>query len=80
MPFNNYHTNIELALADAYYMGKILYPQNFKDINMLRKTDEIVHEFNGLKEYSKTLRPKYGFGKIIFKKCTKSVDFLAIEN
>lgn len=68
LPFNNYHTNIELAFADAYYMGKILYPENFKDINILRKTDEIVYEFIGLREYSKSLGKNYGFGKIIFKR------------
>ena len=34
-------TNTELALADAYYMGKVLYPDEFADVDMASKYDEI---------------------------------------
>ncbi len=57
LPFNYYWTNIEIALADAYYMGKVIYPDNFKDIDPEKKADEIIEFFVGkplyddLKEY-----------------------------
>ncbi|QTA83094.1 Amino acid ABC transporter, substrate-binding protein [Desulfonema limicola] len=41
LPFNSYTTNIGTALADAYAIGKILYPERFTDIDLEKKTDEI---------------------------------------
>ena len=40
-PFNWYTTNIGTALSDAYAIGNILYPQQFKDITPRQKADEI---------------------------------------
>ncbi|KMY69043.1 hypothetical protein AAU61_05790 [Desulfocarbo indianensis] len=40
-PFNWYTTNLGTALADAYAIGKILYPQRFADIDPARKADAI---------------------------------------
>lgn len=37
MPYNHYNTNIEVALANAYFVGKILYPDRFKDIDLEKK-------------------------------------------
>ena len=36
-PFNFYTTNIECVLADAYAVGKILYPRTFSDIDPGRR-------------------------------------------
>ncbi|WP_010243357.1 TroA family protein [Acetivibrio cellulolyticus] len=33
LPYNFYTTNIDTAIADAYYIGKVLYPEQFKDID-----------------------------------------------
>jgi iron complex transport system substrate-binding protein len=41
LPYNNYMTNIGTAYADTYYIGKVLNPDNFKDINVIKKTDKI---------------------------------------
>jgi len=41
LPFNWYTTNIETAMADAYAIGRILYPDNFNDIDPGKKADEI---------------------------------------
>ena len=41
LPFNWYTTNIDTALADAYAIGKILYPKEFKDIDPERQADKI---------------------------------------
>ena len=47
LPFNYYHTNVATALADAYYMGKVLYPNKFSDVDPISKTDEIFKMFLG---------------------------------
>ena len=41
LPFNWYTTNIGTTLADAYAVGKILYPERFEDVNTKQKADEI---------------------------------------
>ncbi len=48
--FNNYSTNITYCLMDAYFAGKVLYPEQFEDVNMKEKGNEILREFLG-KEY-----------------------------
>ena len=40
-PYNWYTTNIGTAAADAYAIGKILYPESFADIDSSAKSDEI---------------------------------------
>lgn len=47
LPYNYYHTNIAVALADAYWMGKVLYPDRFDDIDPEVKADEIFTVFLG---------------------------------
>jgi len=37
LPYNYYRTNIAVALADTYYIGKILYPDKFKDVDPEKK-------------------------------------------
>ncbi len=49
--YNLYSTNIELALATSYYLGKILYPTQFNDVNIDTKTDELLEFFVGKKIY-----------------------------
>ncbi len=39
--FNWYLTNIETVLIDAYAVGKILYPKEFKDVQLEKKSDAI---------------------------------------
>ena len=42
--YNWYTTNVEVAIADAYYAGTIIYPEQFKDIEIVEKANEIfVH-------------------------------------
>ena len=51
------NANHETALANAYYIGKILYPEQFDDIDPVKKADEIYTNvvgkpvFNQLKEH-----------------------------
>ena len=41
LPYNSYTINFGSVLANAYFIGKILYPEYFKDIDPAAKADEI---------------------------------------
>lgn len=41
LPYNFFTTNQDTVLADAYYIGKVLYPNSFVDIEPAVKADEI---------------------------------------
>ena len=41
LPYNWYNQNFESIFADAYYIGKLLYPERFNDIDPTAKADEI---------------------------------------
>lgn len=41
LPYNWYSENFGSELANAYFIGKILYPERFKDIDPKAKADEI---------------------------------------
>lgn len=62
--FNFYNTNVEQALVDSYWVGKVLYPQNFADVDIKEKANEIYRFFVG-KELYDQISSKYGeLGKI----------------
>jgi iron complex transport system substrate-binding protein len=46
-PYNFYNTNFESVFANSYYIGTILYPERFADINPLVKAEEISTFLNG---------------------------------
>ena len=45
LPYNFYSTNYESVLADAYYVGKTVYPERFADVDPKVKADEIYTMF-----------------------------------
>ncbi|WP_067077126.1 iron ABC transporter substrate-binding protein [Methanoculleus horonobensis] len=47
LPYNFYNTNYGTVLADAYFIGKTLYPDRFADIDPEEKADEIYTFFIG---------------------------------
>ncbi len=53
LPFNYYSTNLETAIVDAYVIGKVLFPGQFKDINLPEKADQIFTFFVGAPLFSK---------------------------
>lgn len=66
LPYNFYSTNYETVLADAYFVGKVLYPDRFADIDPERKADEIYTFFVG-KPVLRSLNSQYnnlGFSRI----------------
>jgi len=59
LPFNYYWTNIATAFADAYYMGKVLYPDRFADVDPVAKADEIFRAFLGKPLYGEYVKGGY---------------------
>ncbi len=66
-PFNFYRTNIEVLLANAYFMGKVIYPDRFKDIDPRAKAREIFQMFLGIDVYDEIRKAYKGYGKVKFK-------------
>lgn len=46
-PYNNHHTNFEAMLINAWSAGKVLFPEQFADIRIEEKADEILTRFVG---------------------------------
>jgi iron complex transport system substrate-binding protein len=64
LPYNNYNTNLDTAIADAYYLGKILYPTAFAGTNPEQKTDGIYQALLGRPVYDQMAADFGGFGKL----------------
>lgn len=65
--YNWYTTNVEVAIADAYYAGTIIYPEQFKDINIVEKANDIfVHMLGDKAEhyYQDLVDGQLGFGEL----------------
>ena len=41
LPYNLYTQNFGSILADAYFIGSVLYPDRFDDTDPFKKADEI---------------------------------------
>lgn len=52
MPYNWYANNYDTVLANAYYMGTVLYPDQFADVDAENKADEIYTELDGKPVYA----------------------------
>lgn len=44
-PYNNTHSNFEVMLLNSWYMGKVLYPEAFTDMEFDIKRSEILNNF-----------------------------------
>ncbi|ACB39336.1 iron ABC transporter substrate-binding protein [Pyrobaculum neutrophilum] len=70
LPFNHYWSNIATLFADAYFMGKVLYPEAFRDVDPVAKADEIYREFLGAPLYTAVAKDfKGGFRQLTEFKC-----------
>lgn len=58
LPYNSYTTDQDTVLANAYYLGSILYPNQFSDIDPEIKADEIYTYLVG-KPVFDTLNTRY---------------------
>lgn len=71
-PYNYYSTNIDTALVDCYAIGKILYPNKFKDINIEQKANSIYRFFVGNEVYEEL--------KKIYGPLGKQINIFSIKN
>lgn len=61
LPFNYYWTNVSTALANAYFVGKVLFPERFKEIDPIKKANNIFSVFLREPLYEKFLIRYPGF-------------------
>ena len=47
MAYNAYYTNYEIALINTWFIAKTVYPEQFADVDMTDKTNEITKLFLG---------------------------------
>lgn len=59
--FRSSASNLETALADAYYAATIIYPEQFKDIDPIKKADEIFEKLLGTAAYDDLKEAGYEF-------------------
>jgi iron complex transport system substrate-binding protein len=56
--------NAEIALADTYYAGKVIFPRQFADVDPIQKADEIFDMMLGVKCYAMLKAAGYEFKPI----------------
>lgn len=64
MPHNWYATNFENVLANAWFVGKILYPQRFSHVDAEKKAREIYRFFLGEDVYKQMKDTYKGWEKL----------------
>ena len=62
--FRSSASNLDMALADTYYAGSVLYPEKFADINQEEKADEIFEKLLGQKFYDTLKENGYEFRQV----------------
>jgi len=69
LPYNSRATNYATVLADAYYIGKTVYPEKFRDIDAKEKADEIYTMFVGEPVFNRLneICNNHGFEKVSLK-------------
>ena len=65
-PNSTWHwSNVEIPLVSAYYVGSLLYPEAFEDVNFEEKASEIFDMFLDQPDYLKILEESgSGYGKV----------------
>ena len=62
--FRSSASNLETALADAYYAACVMYPEQFKDIDPVAKAQEIFEKLLGANPYADLKEAGYEFRPI----------------
>lgn len=64
LPYNYYTHNYGTILANSYYIGKVLYPEKFSDVEPAEKADEVYEELVGKPVYEEMKRDLGGFQRL----------------
>ena len=62
--FRAYASNLETALADAYYAACVIYPEQFQDVDPVAKAGEIFEKLLGTNPYADLKEAGYEFRPI----------------
>lgn len=62
--FRSNASNLETALADAYYAACVIYPEQFKDVDPVTKAGEIFETLLGVNPYDKLKENGYEFRQV----------------
>lgn len=62
--FRAFASNLETALADAYYAACVIYPEQFKDVDPVAKAGEIFETLLGVNPYADLKEAGYEFRPI----------------
>lgn len=62
--FRSNASNLETALADAYYAACVMYPEQFGDIDPIAKAEEIFQKLLGVNPYANLKEAGYEFRPI----------------
>lgn len=62
--YNYNSTNMEIAIADAYYAGCVIYPEAFEDVDFNEKAEEIFTTMLGEEYLSVLSEAGIGFGRL----------------
>lgn len=65
LPYNWYTKNFGSILADAYFVGKVLYPDRFEDVEPYARADEIYLFLVGDQVFSQL---RESFGNMVFER------------
>ncbi|MCX7857911.1 MAG: iron ABC transporter substrate-binding protein [Deltaproteobacteria bacterium] len=68
LPYNYYNTNVELAVTNAFFIGKVVYPASFKNVNIDEQAERIIRFFVSESVYGEIKRNFGFFGKIVIEK------------
>lgn len=61
----SYYSNVEIPIVNSYYVGTILFPEQFKDIVFEEKANEVFKFFLGSDDYLRELEDfGAGYGKV----------------
>ncbi len=64
MPYNRYNINHATVLTNAYYVGSVLYPEHFEDVDVTARADSIYDSMVGSPVYAEMAEEAYGFTQV----------------
>lgn len=62
MAYNAYYTNYEIALINTWFIAKTVYPDDFRDIDITDKTNEVTKAFLGTELADEIFAAESSFG------------------
>jgi iron complex transport system substrate-binding protein len=63
-PYHQYHYNASTTLANSYFMGTVLFSDQFNDISLETKSNEIYKTFLGSPVYNQMVEEFGDYGKV----------------